>query len=183
MLKKIGIALAAVISLFLVYVAFQSPDYEIKRQITIQASPEKIFPHLNSSKLADKWGPWKEIDPAAAYAFSGPETGVGAKTSWTGGKQMGTGSATISEVVPNQLVGIKLEYIEPMSMSQYSEYILEPKDGQSLMTWRVRGKNGFVSRLMCNFFNMDKMVGGFFEKGLSNLKTQVETAQKAEKAS
>ena len=42
------------------------------------------------------------------------------------------------------------------------------------MTWRVQGKNTFMERFMCIFVNMDKMVGGMFEKGLLNLKTLVE---------
>ncbi len=44
------------------------------------------------------------------------------------------------------------------------------------MTWKVDGQNNFVGRLMCIFMNMDKMVGGMFEKGLAKLKTTVEGA-------
>jgi hypothetical protein len=33
-----------------------------------------------------------------------------------------------------------------------------------------------MGRLMCVFMDMDKKVGAMFEKGLSNLKTLVETA-------
>lgn len=172
--KKIFGGLVAVIALFLAYVAFQPADYTIAREIKINASAEKIFPFLNSSKLAEKWGPWSEIDPEAKMVFSGPEEGVGAQTSWDTGKQLGTGSATIAESVLNQKVGIKLEYTKPMNMTQYAEYLITPADTGSIVTWKVQGKNSFVGRIMCVFVNMDKMVGGMFEKGLSNLKNLVE---------
>jgi hypothetical protein len=107
--------------------------------------------------------------------YSGPDSGVGSKASWDGGKQLGTGSATIVESVPNQRVGIKLEYVKPMSMSQDSLYLVESSGNQAKVTWRVTGKNSFMGRLMCTFMDMDKVVGGMFEKGLSNLKRLVET--------
>jgi len=115
-----------------------------------------------------------EIDPQAKMTYSGPDAGVGARTSWTGGKQLGTGSATIVESVPNQRVGIKLEYVKPMSMTQDAAYLIQSFGNQSAVTWKVQGRNTFLCRLMSVVMNMDKMVGGMFEKGLSNLKNLVE---------
>ncbi len=175
MLGKIAFGLFAVLVVFLGAVALQPADYLITREITIQAAPEKIFPYLNNSKLAERWGPWLEIDPDAKMTYSGPDAGVGSKASWTGGKQLGTGSATIVESTPNQRVAIKLEYQEPMNMVQDAEYTVKNMGGQSVVTWSVRGKNTFMGRVMCVFMNMDKVVGSMFEKGLSKLKTLVET--------
>lgn len=174
MLKKVGFILLALILVFLGFVARQPSDYFISRNILINAPIEKIFPYLNNSKLAEKWGPWLEIDPDAKMTYSGPESGVGSKASWDHGKKLGTGSATIVESNFNRRVAIKLEYTRPMSMTQDAEYIVETVEKQSLVTWRVRGKNTFFGRIMCMFGNMDKMVGGMFERGLLNLKNLVE---------
>jgi hypothetical protein len=174
MLKKVLIGIAAILVMFLAYVAIKSPNYEIERSISINASPDKIFPYLNNMKLADSWGPWKEMDPAAQMTHSGAEEGVGAKSSWTGGEKLGTGSATIVESVPNERVRVKLEYTEPTQMDQDAEYLSKPEGAQSVVTWRVQGKNNFIGRLMCVFVDMDAMVGDMFEKGLSNLKNLVE---------
>jgi len=38
------------------------------------------------------------------------------------------------------------------------------------------GHNNFVSRAICLFMNQDKMLGGYFEKGLANLKAVAEAA-------
>lgn len=174
MLIKIGLGVAAALVAFLIFVALQSPDYIISREVIINAPAERIFPFLNNSKLAERWGPWLEVDPQAKMSYSGPDEGVGSRASWEGGKKLGTGSATIVESVPNQKVSIRLEYVKPMLMTQDSEYLITPVGEQSVVTWRVQGKNNFMGRLMCIFVNMDTIVGGMFEKGLANLKALVE---------
>ena len=176
MAKKISIGILLVLAVFLGYVAMKPADYVISREITINAPAEKIFPYLNSTKLGEQWGPWLEIDPQTKMMYSGPDQGVGSRANWEGGKQLGTGSATIVESVPFQSVRIRLEYTQPMAMVQDSWYLVQPSGTQNTVTWKVMGKNSFLERLMCTFVNMDKMVGGMFEKGLSKLKLIVERA-------
>ena len=38
----------------------------------------------------------------------------------------------------------------------------------------MSGRHTFVSKAICLFMNQDKMLGGYFEKGLASLKTVVE---------
>lgn len=175
LIKIIGV-LGMVVVAFLGYVAMQPSDYTISRSVAIQAPAEKVFPYLNNSRLAKEWANWSDVDPHATMTFVGPEEGVGAQTKWEGGKQLGTGSATIENSVPNQQVDIRLVYLKPMAMTQNAQYLLNFENGQSVVTWRVQGQNNFMGRLMCVFFNMDKMVGGMFEKFLGNLKTIVESS-------
>lgn len=174
MIKKILLGVMAILVLIVGIAAMQSPDYKGSRELSIDAPAEKIFPFLNSSKLAEQWGPWLEVDPQAKMSYSGPDTGVGSRASWESPGQLGTGSATIVGSVPNKQVDIKLEYSKPMNMTQDSVYLIESTGGQSLVRWTVTGQNSLMGRVMCLFVNMDKMVGGMFEKGLSNLKTLVE---------
>lgn len=172
---KIGAFFGLLVLCVVAFAALKPAHYVVSRKIEIQASADKIFPHLNNSKLADAWGPWKEVDPKAVMTISGPEFGVGSKSSWESEGQLGTGSATIVESVPNQRVQIALEYTKPMQMSQVAEYIVESNGAKSTVTWKVEGNNSFPGRLMCLFMDMDKMVGDMFEKGLGNLKRIVET--------
>jgi hypothetical protein len=174
MIKYIGVGLLIFLAAFLTFIALKSPDYSISREIRINAPAEQIFPYLNSAKRAAEWGPWMEADPDAKMSYSGPDEGVGSKASWEGGKQLGTGSATITESVPFSKVVTHLEYLEPMNMVQDSEYLIESAVNQSIVTWKVRGQNNFMGRLMCVFMDMDKVVGAMFEKGLANLKKLVE---------
>ena len=48
----------------------------------------------------------------------------------------------------------------------------------SVVTWTMAGKKDYVSKAVCMFMNMDKMIGGDFEKGLASIKTIVETEKK-----
>ncbi|MGE0614778.1 MAG: SRPBCC family protein [Bacteriovoracia bacterium] len=172
--KKIAFGLIAVLVLFLGYVALQPADYVISREMTMQAPVDKVFPYLNNSKLAGAWSPWQEEDPQASMTYTGPDAGVGSRTSWDGGEKLGTGSATIVESIPNQKVAIKLDYQKPFQMTQDAEYLVKTSGGETTVTWLVRGKNSFMGRIMCVFMDMDKMVGGMFEKGLTKLKGIVE---------
>ncbi|MGE0631916.1 MAG: SRPBCC family protein [Pseudobdellovibrionaceae bacterium] len=175
MIKKIGLLIGLIILGVLVYAGLKSPEYEVTRSILINAPAEKIFPYLVNQGLARKWSPWEALDPDSKTTYWGPQEGVGAKTSWTGGKKMGTGSATITEVFLNRRVDIRLDYEEPMAMVQFADYQINPEGNANRVSWTVRGTNGFVERLMCLFVNMDKMVGSMFEQGLANLKTLVES--------
>lgn len=174
MLINILIGLAAVIALFLIYAALRPANYEISREITLNARREKVFPFLNTRSLANSWNPFLKNDPTLKVSFEGPEVGVGAVTKWADGKQTGTGSATVTESVPNEKVTIRLDYVKPFVGTQEAVYLLQGQGNQSVVTWKVSGKNAFFPRLMCMFMNMDKMVGGAFEQGLAELKTQVE---------
>ncbi len=176
MLKKISLVFISIIVVFLVYVSFQPNEMIIAREITMNATPEVIFPHINNSEKADAWMPWRESDPAVKLAYSGPKEGVDSKSSWTSTGKMGTGEAVVVESIPNQIVKIQLTYTKPMVMSQLAEISLIPTEGgRTLVRWSVSGNNNFISKIFGVLMNVEKMVGSEFEKGLLKLKNTVET--------
>lgn len=174
MLKKILLGVIVVIAGFLVYVAVQPADYLIAREVVINAKPESIFSHLNNSKKLNAWMPWADSDPNVKMNYSGPTDGIGATTSWESTGSMGVGRAVIIQSIANQNVKTQITYEKPMVMEQVSDMTLTAKNGGTAVKWSVVGKNSFMGRLFCTFMNMDKMVGGEFEKGLNKLKNIVE---------
>jgi hypothetical protein len=175
MLKKILLAVLGVVVAILGYAWFRSPDMAISRELLIAASAETIFPFINDSQKANGWMPWTESDPGVKMVYSGPSAGVGSKSSWDSQGQMGTGEAVVIESIPNQSVKTQLTYTKPMAMSQLAEVSLSSQGDGTLVRWSVSGKMGFFFRLMGVFVNCDKMIGAEFEKGLANLKKQVES--------
>lgn len=171
---KVLIFIAVVIGGLLIYASFQPKDYFITREIKIKASAEKIFSWINNSKKANEWMPWVELDPQVIMSYSGPDEGVGSVSSWVSEGQMGTGSAEVMESVSNQVVKTRLIYTKPFETTQFAEVSITPEDEQSKVTWSVKGENNLIGRFFCIFMNMDKMVGGLFDKGLAKLKTKVE---------
>ncbi len=149
-------------------------DYTIERKLLINAAADKIFPYINNSKLANEWMPWAAMDSAMTMSYEGLQAGVGSISSWQSTGKMGIGSAEVLESIENKLVKTKLVYLKPMKMIQIAEISLIPSSNGTFVNWAVTGKNNFMGRLFCLFINMDKMVGGEFEKGLHNLKKKVE---------
>lgn len=174
MLIKVLSIFTLFISALITYAAFKEPRQEIVREITIKATPEKLFPYLNNSQKMNDWMPWQDSDPSAKMNYSGPAEGVGSKSSWNSAGKMGTGDAVIIESIPNQSVKTQLTYTKPMNMSQIALMTLTPSNGETLVRWSVNGHNSFIFRMVGAFCSMDKIVGGEFEKGLLKLKKAAE---------
>jgi len=83
---------------------------------------------------------------------------------------------TITESRPSDLIRIKLEFLRPFEATNTAEFTFRPEGNQTAVTWSMEGKNNFIAKAVCLFMNMDKTVGGQFEKGLASMKSVVETA-------
>jgi len=169
------ICLAAVLVIFLLYVAVKPGDFSLTRSAAIAAPPSSVFPHVNDLHKYQEWSPWATIDPTSKTIYEGPIEGVGAKFTWVG-KKTGVGSMTIVESTPSSLIRTKLEFLKPMVATNMVDYIFRTEGDLTIVTCTMTGKNGFMGKLFTTFMNMDKIVGGRFEKGLANLKRIVETA-------
>jgi uncharacterized protein YndB with AHSA1/START domain len=178
---KILLALVVLLGGFLVYVASRPDEFDIARSVMVSASPEKIFPLINNGKRMDEWAAWQDLDPGVKITYSGPDEGVGSKSSWTSDGPMGHGSSSITESVPNKSVVYELEYTKPAMMKQTAELVIEPQGDQSKVTWSVRGTYDFMGKLVNAVMDMDAVIGKMFDDGLKNLKTMAEN-QPAEPA-
>ena len=176
MLSKILIGLAVLILVFVIIVATRPSEYQVTRSATINAPAAAVFPHVNELKKWEAWNPWGKIDPNMKLTYDGPPSGVGASYAWVGNKDVGEGKATITESKPNEAVRFKLEFFKPMAGVSDTLFTFKPQGNQTVVTWDMSGKNNFIAKAFCMFMNMDKMIGGQFEKGLVDMKTAVEAA-------
>lgn len=178
MIKKILIGVAAIVVAFVVIVALQPSDFRIVRAALISAPAPAVFAQVNDFHNWEAWSPWAKLDPAAKATFEGPAAGIGAIFRWAGNAEVGEGSMTITESRPSDLIRIKLEFLKPFAATNHTEFTFNPVGNQTAVTWRMEGQNNFIARAVCLFMNMDKMVGGQFEKGLASMKSVVEAASK-----
>src|ERR1044072_9188236 len=174
MIKKILISVGIIIVIFLIVVALQPGEYRVTRSAAIAAPPPTVFAQVNDLHKFQDWSPWAKVDPAAKSTFEGPTAGTGAAFSWVGNKDVGEGRMTITESRPGELVRFKLDCFKPMAGSADAEFSFKPQGNQTVVTWSMSGKKNFISKAFCLFMNMDKMVGGQFEKGLADLKSIAE---------
>jgi len=174
MLKKILIALAVIIIVFLIVVAVQPADYRVVRSKGIAATPEVIFAQVNDFHKWEAWSPWAKLDPAAKNTYEGPGAGTGTSYGWSGNSKIGEGRMAITDSKTNDLIRIKLDFVKPFPSTATTEFTFKPDGLQTLVTWAMTGRKNFISKAFCLFMNMDKMVGGDFERGLENLKSTAE---------
>ena len=176
MAKKILVAIGVIVVVFLIVVALQPAEYRVVRSANMSAPPAVVFAHVNDFHKWEAWSPWEKRDPALKRTYEGPSEGTGSIYRWAGNNQVGEGSMTITESRPSDLIRIKLEFLKPFASTADTEFTFKPEGNQTAVTWSMAGKNNFMAKAMCLFMNMDKMVGGDFEKGLAQMKSLVETA-------
>jgi uncharacterized protein YndB with AHSA1/START domain len=173
MLKKIAIGLAVVIVLILGLAATKPDTFAVQRVATIKAPPEKIMPLISDFHNWPAWSPWEKLDPNMQRTFSGAPSGRGAVYDWQGNSDVGRGRMEITDAVPAS-VTIKLDFMEPMAMSNVTQFALTPQGEQTTVTWNMNGPMPFISKVISVFVSMDRMVGKDFEKGLLQLKAAAE---------
>lgn len=174
LIKKILLGLAVVVIAFLGIVAVQPSTFRVERSATFAAPPEKVFSQVNDFHNWDAWSPWAKLDPNVKNSFDGPAAGEGAKFHWNGNNDVGEGGMTITESKPGELVRIKLDFIRPMASTSTTEFTFEGEGNQTRINWAMFGENDFMGKAFCLFMNMDKMIGGDFERGLASMKKIVE---------
>src|SRR6185503_15648477 len=91
---------------------------------------------------------------------------------------VGEGRMTLTDSKPNDRVLIKLEFIKPFAATNQIEFTLAPVSGQTSVKWAMNGNHNFVGKAFAMVKDMDKMIGGDFEKGLAQLKQQSEDEAK-----
>ena len=174
-MKILRALIAAVVALILVIVAvglILPSTYTVERSILIDARPEDIHEYVGNLEKWDEWSPWKEEDPSIVVTLGEKTSGVGASQSWVG--DSGTGALTVTESSPTG--GIKYDLLfdggtyECVSSMMYDQL----QDGRTKVTWGMSGDMG--RSVTGGYFAvlMDSMVGNMFDKGLLNLKREVE---------
>jgi hypothetical protein len=178
MLKKILIALLAVIAIFLIVVALQPSEFHVERTATMAAPPATVFDQVNDFHKWDAWSPWAKLDPNVKIAFEGPPSGAGTIMTWAGNNQVGEGKMMLTESKPNELVKINVDIVKPMEGSSTSEFAFKPEGDQTSVTWSMSGHQNFLAKATCLVMNGKKMMSDIMDKGLANMKSVVEGASK-----
>jgi hypothetical protein len=178
MLIKILIAIAVIVIVLVVIVALQPSDFRVARTATISAPAPAVFAQVNDFHKWEAWNPWGKIDPAMKQTYEGASAGSGAIYTWVGNNKVGKGRMTLTESHPSDLIRIRLEFFKPFAGTSIAEFSFKPAGNQTAVTWSMTGENNFMAKAIHLFMNMDKMIGGQFEKGLAQMKSIVEATPK-----
>lgn len=163
------------IAVFFVGGFFLPDAWMVSRSITIHATPEKIYPFVSNFKEWEKWSPWNASkDPSLKYTYEGPDSGAGAKQSWTSEK-MGTGWMQFTAANPQ--TGVAYDLFIDMGRSQtliHGSIVFVPKGNETQVIWTDQGDSGknYMKRWMS--FLLKFMLGKDLDTGLSGLAQLVE---------
>ncbi|MDO8876611.1 MAG: SRPBCC family protein [Pseudolabrys sp.] len=175
---KIFLIIAAVLVVAVTVVlalATTKPDtFRVTRTTTIKAPPEKIYPMIADFHRWTAWSPYENKDPAMKRTYGGTPGAVGQTYGWSGDKNTGVGSMTLTEAAPSSKVALKLDFISPFEAHNTVVFSIVPQGDGTIVNWDMQGPTPFIGKIMHVFMNMDKMVGTDFEVGLANLKAQAE---------
>lgn len=171
--KKILIGLGVLVLIIALLGIFMPTQQHVEREIVIDAPRAEVFAYLNNIKNQEVWSPWLKMDPNAKLSYRGPESGVGAISTWDGNKDLGKGEQEIKSVTENERVDVELRFEKPMKGVSLAYFITEDAgEGQTKVKW------GFDSdmKFPCNIFSffMQGYMEGIFDKGLADLKTELE---------
>lgn len=175
MLTPVLLTLAALLGLVLLVAAFRSPAFCVARSTRIAAPASVVFDHVNDLRAYSRWDPWSKMDPTTAHTFTSPPAGPGAALAWQG-KKTGTGSMTITESRPGELVRMRLAFLKPFAATHTVDFTFRPEGAHTVATWSMSGVNNFLCRIIGLFMSTEKMCGPQFEAGLADLKSLAETA-------
>jgi uncharacterized protein YndB with AHSA1/START domain len=178
MIGKILLGVALVLAVLAVVIATRPPTYHIERSVAVAAPPEAVFAPVNDFHSWPAWSPWEKLDPQMKKTFDGAPAGVGAIYSWSGNNKVGEGRMTMEKSERPSLISIKLEFLKPFASTSTATFTFAPDGQGTKATWAMDGNNNFVGKAFGLFMNMDKMMGGDFDRGLASLKVIAESAPK-----
>jgi hypothetical protein len=172
-LSRVALVLLVLVAILIAVIAIQPAEFTIERSVGIAAPPAVIQPNLENLHAFNAWQPFARMDPNMTVSYDGPESGVGASSSWVS-KQMGKGRMTITRVETDREVEMKLEFFEPMAGENRVVFGMAPESDATRVSWRMEGRNNFAGKAMSLLAGMNKMMSDTFDQGLQTLKQTAE---------
>ncbi len=152
--------------------------FVVERSATIDAPAATIYPHIADFHQWPSWSPWEDIDPELERTYSGSQAGAGARYAWKGNRKAGQGTMEMLLADSPGRVEIDLVFEKPWKAHNDTVFVLEPLPGdpqRTQVTWTMAGPQTLVTKVFGRLFNLEKMLGKDFDKGLARLRTVAES--------
>ncbi|WP_375767906.1 SRPBCC family protein [Archangium gephyra] len=173
MLKKILIASATLVGLLLVIGLVLPSKFRVERSTTLKAPPEAVYAYVANLQRWREWAPWRaEKYPDSQWMFGGPEVGVGAVHSWSGGN-VGNGTLSLTEANPKTGVAYDMS-VEHGRYLLHGRISFTPEGQGTRVTWVDEGDVGGspLAHYLVPFIR--SRLGRYLEEGLAGLAKRVE---------
>lgn len=173
-LKRILLGLVTIVAILAVISLFLPKGITVERSITMRGEASDVFPYVNNLQKFQEWSPWAVFAPDLELTYSGPDDGVGAKSTWDSeNSEVGSGSQEIIESRQDEYVKIALDFGDEGDGT--SDFRILSEDNRTRVVWGFQIDVGYnpVARYMG--LMMDTWIGDIYQIGLERLKLLVET--------
>jgi uncharacterized protein YndB with AHSA1/START domain len=167
------VIIVVVLGALLIFAEMRPSEFEIQRNMIIDAPPEKVFVLIDDFRNWPRWQPLDLTDPSLHRDYDSAARGKGAVSMWQG--KDSTGRQEIIESKPAAMIMIKVDFTKPFKAHNVNTFTLAPSRSGTSLTWTVRGTLPLFAKIMSIVINMDRSMGKHLEDGLRNLKAEAET--------
>ena len=181
-MKKILIALGAIIVIALIAAAAMPKTFGYEDSITIEASSSNVWKHAGSLKGMDAWSPWMAKDENIKHTWEGEDGAVGSSNCWDSQvEEVGAGCQKVVEVEENKVFLTELNFTRPNEgLGKGYTYLEEDGEGTKVC-WGFESEMPWPFNLMIPMMDMEKQMGEDWSNGLSKLKELSEASSAEEK--
>lgn len=171
-LKRIGLAIVALILLLLIVALFVPRDFSVEKEIVINRPQQEVFAYVKNISNQNKFSVWNMADPNMKQEQRGTDGTVGFVLYWNGNDDVGEGEQEIKKI-ENGRIDTELRFKRPMESTANAFMATAPADANTTkVTWGMYGTSSYPM----NFMNLfcGSIIGKDLDKGLHNLKNVME---------
>ena len=175
-LKQFLILIVAFVCIILVVALFVKKDYNIYRTTEISRNKDDVFDYLKYLENHEEFTVWTEKDPKTVKSYSGEDGSIGFIYRWESShEEVGVGEQEITAIDPGKSIDYELRFEKPWEMTGNAYFnTAEISGNKTKVTWGFTGNSPWPWNIFLLFMDMDAELGPDLEKGLVNLKTNLE---------
>ncbi|GAA4327159.1 SRPBCC family protein [Flaviaesturariibacter amylovorans] len=175
LLKRIGIAVLALVGILLIVALFLPKEYTVERSVVIAQPKDSVFAYVKYLKHQNDYSKWAGMDPAMKKEFRGTDAQPGFVSAWESQKDdVGSGEQTIKSIDASGRIEYDLHFIEPFEAHADSWMVTETEGSGTKVRWGMHGRMAYPTNLMLLCYDMDDAIGTDLNIGLTKLKKKLE---------
>lgn len=177
-LRFIGILLLVIIAAVLILGLIAPKETISERSVVINAPQAVVADYLFHYKNFNEWSPWAKLDTTMTTSITGEDNAVGTKYHWKGNENVGSGDMITKGLKADEMY-YTMQFLEPWESTAEGYWkVQDAGNGQTKVLWGFSTVTGYPMNGIMMVMGMKKMIEKDFDKGLTTLKTVLETKAK-----
>jgi Polyketide cyclase / dehydrase and lipid transport len=171
-LKKLLIGLAILLGIVLIAAWFTNKNYSVEREIVINKPKQQVYDYIKYLKNQNNYSKWATMDKNMKKTFTGTDGTVGCVSGWDSeNSQLGKGEQEITKISDGHRIDYELRFFKPMESTSPAYMSTESvSDSVTKVKWGMSGTMAYPTNAVMWFMDMNKVIGGDLDTGLTALK-------------